>query len=140
MCIRDSLWPVASLITAIGLGVGTGGSVVMANALGAHDGARALRVRGTTLICLALASAVLTLGLSFGYPYALRALGASGELWQPSVDYLRLVCLFCTAQVLSLIHICAASGSAIRRAARFQLRIRRGRGAGRAVRQAGAGL
>lgn len=95
------LWPIASLITAIGLGVGTGGSVVMANALGAHDEARALRVRGTTLICLALASAVLTLGLSFGYPYALRALGASGELWQPSVDYLRLVCLFCTAQVFN---------------------------------------
>lgn len=37
----------------------------------------------------------------FGLPYALRALGASGELWQPSVDYLRLVCLFCTAQVFN---------------------------------------
>ena len=78
------LWPVAALITAIGLGVGTGGSVVMANALGAHDEARALQVRGTTLVCLALASAVLTVGLTAGYPYALRALGASGELWQPS--------------------------------------------------------
>ena len=95
------LWPVAALITAIGLGVGTGGSVVMANALGAHDEARALQARGTTLVCLALASAVLTLGLTAGYPYALRALGASGELWQPSVDYLRLVCLFCTAQVFN---------------------------------------
>ena len=41
------LWPVAALITAIGLGVGTGGSVVMANALGAHDEARALQARGT---------------------------------------------------------------------------------------------
>ncbi len=95
------LWPVAALITAIGLGVGTGGSVVMANALGAHDEARALQARGTTLVCLALASAVLTLGLTAGYPYALRALGAAGELWQPSVDYLRLVCLFCTAQVFN---------------------------------------
>ena len=73
----------------------------MANALGAHDEARALQARGTTLVCLALASAVLTLGLTAGYPYALRALGASGELWQPSVDYLRLVCLFCTAQVFN---------------------------------------
>ncbi len=95
------LWPIAAVITAIGLGIGTGGSVVMATALGAHDIPRAMRVRGTTLVCLALASAVLTVGLSLGYPYALHALGASGELWQPSVDYLRLVCLFCTAQVFN---------------------------------------
>ena len=62
------LWPIAAVIQASGLGLGSGGSVLLASALGAKDEARALRARGNALLCLGIASLVLTVVLWFTYP------------------------------------------------------------------------
>ena len=46
------LWPIAAVILATGLGIGSGGSVVMTHARGAGDTEKALAARGNTLLCL----------------------------------------------------------------------------------------
>ena len=95
------LWPISAVILATGLGVGTGGSVLLAAALGARDAQRAARARGNTLALLAAATAVLTAGLWFAFPPLLRAFGATGELYGPAADYCRVAVLACGAQIFN---------------------------------------
>ena len=57
------LWPIAAVILATGLGIGSGGSVVMTHAMGAGDTEKALAARGNTLLCLGAATVLLTAAL-----------------------------------------------------------------------------
>ena len=95
------LWPIAAVIQATGLGLGSGGSVLLASALGAQDEARAMRARGNALLCLGLASVLLTATLWFSYPALLRWLGAEGDLYAPAEEYVQVIILCCAAQVLN---------------------------------------
>ena len=67
------LWPLPAVILAAGLGIGSGGSVAMATALGRGDRQGALQARGNTV--LALAAAVLALMGGCGSPFAPRCAG-----------------------------------------------------------------
>ena len=87
------LWPIAAVILATGLGIGSGGSVVMTHAMGAGDTEKALAARGNTLLCLGAATVLLTAALGLSYPWLLRLLGATGELYQPAADYTVVVVL-----------------------------------------------
>ena len=87
------LWPIAAVILATGLGIGSGGSVVMTHAMGAGDTEKALAARGNTLLCLGAATVLLTAALGLSYPWLLRLLGATGELHQPAADYTVVVVL-----------------------------------------------
>ena len=58
------LWPIAAVILATGLGIGSGGSVVMTHAMGAGDTEKALAARGNTLLCLGAATVLLTAALA----------------------------------------------------------------------------
>ena len=98
------LWPIAAVILATGLGIGSGGSVVMTHAMGAGDTEKALAARGNTLLCLGAGTVLLTAALGLSYPWLLRLLGATGELYQPAADYTVVVVLAGGLQ-LSLIHI-----------------------------------
>mgnify|MGYP000084386655 CR=1 FL=1 len=82
-CSINILWPIAAVILATGLGIGSGGSVVMTHAMGAGDTEKALAARGNTLLCLGAATVLLTAALGLSYPWLLRLLGATGELYQP---------------------------------------------------------
>lgn len=95
------LWPIAAVIQASGLGLGSGGSVLLASALGAKDEARALRARGNALLCLGIASLVLTVVLWFTYPALLVWLGARDQLYAPAEEYVQVVVLCCAAQVFN---------------------------------------
>lgn len=95
------LWPIAAVIQATGLGLGSGGSVLLASALGAQDEAKAMRARGNALLCLGLASVFLTVTLWFSYPALLRWLGAEGDLYAPAEEYVQVIILCCAAQVLN---------------------------------------
>ena len=66
------LWPIAAVILATGLGIGSGGSVVMTHAMGAGDTEKALAARGNTLLCLGAATVLLTAALGLSYPWLLR--------------------------------------------------------------------
>lgn len=87
------LWPIAAVILATGLGIGSGGSVVMTHAMGAGDTEKALAARGNTLLCLGAGTVLLTAALGLSYPWLLRLLGATGELYQPAADYTVVVVL-----------------------------------------------
>lgn len=87
------LWPIAAVILATGLGIGTGGSVVLAHAMGAGDAEKAMAARGNTLLCLGAAAALLTAGLGISFPLLLRLLGATGELYAPAYDYTAVIVL-----------------------------------------------
>lgn len=95
------LWPISAVILASGLGIGTGGGVLTAAALGAKDAERAARARGNTLIGLAAATAVLTAVLWLAFPPLLRLFGATGELYAPAADYCRVAVSLCGMQIFN---------------------------------------
>ena len=72
------LWPIAAVILATGLGIGSGGSVVMTHAMGAGDTEKALAARGNTLLCLGAATVLLTAALGLSYPWLLLQIFNSG--------------------------------------------------------------
>ena len=65
----------------------------MTHAMGAGDTEKALAARGNTLLCLGAATVLLTAALGLSYPWLLRLLGATGELYQPAADYTVVVVL-----------------------------------------------
>ena len=95
------LWPLPALVLAVGLGLGSGGSVLMAAMLGAGRPAEALRARGNAMVCLAASTPALMAALWFSYPALLRWLGAEGELYRLADEYCRIVILLCGAQVFN---------------------------------------
>ena len=95
------LWPIAAIIQATGLGLGSGGSVLLASALGAKNEEKAMRARGNALLFLGAASIFLTVVLWFTYPWILQWLGAQGELYAPAEEYVQVIILCCAAQVLN---------------------------------------
>ena len=101
LAATNILWPIAALVLATGLGIGTGGSVVMATARGAHDKQKADAARANTILCLAAATVLLTAVLWVVYPSLLRGLGATGELYAPARDYTAVVVLACGLQVFN---------------------------------------
>ena len=95
------LWPLPAVILATGLGLGSGGSVLMAMALGRHDGTTAKRVRANTILALLAAVLILMAVLGLVYRPALRWLGASGRMYDYAADYMSVAILFCFGQVFN---------------------------------------
>ncbi len=94
-------WPIVAIIMSTGMGLGTGGAVLTAIARGKGDFDTAAKVRGNTLLSLAIASAILTILFWFTYPILLPFLGATGELSALTTEYIRVVILLGTIQVFS---------------------------------------
>lgn len=74
----------------------------MTHAMGAGDTEKALAARGNTLLCLGAATVLLTAALGLSYPWLLRLLGATGELYQPRritplSSFWRAACRYSTA-------------------------------------------
>lgn len=93
-------WPLLALMTGAGVGIGTGGSVLLSVALGRGDAERAREIRGETLAILAFSSALLMLAYVFAAPAALRLLGAKGELFSCAESYIRVITFGCVFQVV----------------------------------------
>lgn len=86
-------WPLASLILAVGTGVGMGGAIHISIHKGAGEEEKARRVLGNTLLLLLLASVVISvLLLVLGKPL-LELFGASGELLELSYGYIKVLAL-----------------------------------------------
>ncbi len=94
-------WPIVAVIMSTGMGLGTGGAVLTAISRGKGDFETAARVRGNTLISLAISSAVLTVVFWLTYPVLLPFLGAVGELSDLTTEYIRVVILLGTIEVFS---------------------------------------
>ena len=84
-------WPIAAVITAVGIGIGSGGSVLYSNSNGKGEQERGEVVYHQTITLLFAAAMVLLIVLGFTYPAILSALGAKGDVYQKAVEYIQII-------------------------------------------------
>lgn len=94
-------WPITAFMIALGMGIGTGGAVLISTFRGKDKGAEALQTRGNTLITLVAASAVMTVVALFTFPTLLRLMGASGEIYKAAYDYILVVIIGCSMHIFA---------------------------------------
>lgn len=84
-------WPLLGLLTSIGTGIGTGGSIIYSIHSGAGDHGKAERVVGNTLILLLLVSIILMVLFFCFSKGTLFLLGAKGQIYVYALDYIRVI-------------------------------------------------
>lgn len=92
-------WPVASLILALGTGIGMGGAVNLSNHLGAGETEKADKALGNTLTLLLLASVTLSIILLLCGRPLLQLIGAEGKILDLSDGYLKILAFGAVLQV-----------------------------------------
>lgn len=93
-------WPIAAVITAVGIGIGSGGSVLYSNSNGKGEQERGELVYHQTITFLFAAAMVLLIVLGFTYPAILSALGAKGDVYQKAVEYIQIIIFGAVFQVM----------------------------------------
>lgn len=93
-------WPIAAVITAVGIGIGSGGSVLYSNSNGKGEQERGEVVYHQTITLLFAAAMVLLIVLGFTYPDILSALGAKGDVYQKAVEYIQIIIFGAVFQVM----------------------------------------
>ena len=93
-------WPIAAVITAVGIGIGSGGSVLYSNSNGKGEQERGELVYHQTITLLFAAAMVLLIVLGFTYPSILSALGAIGDVYQKAVEYIQIIIFGAVFQVM----------------------------------------
>ena len=93
-------WPIAAVITAVGIGIGSGGSVLYSNSNGKGEQERGEVVYHQTITLLFAAAMVLLIVLGFTYPAILSALGAKGDVYQKAVESIQIIIFGAVFQVM----------------------------------------
>lgn len=93
-------WPIAAVITAVGIGIGSGGSVLYSNSNGKGEQERGELVYHQTITLLFATAMVLLIVLGFTYPAILSALGAKGDVYQKAVEYIQIIIFGAVFQVM----------------------------------------
>lgn len=93
--------PVAALVTALAAGIGMGGSIVMSTCAGNKDEENMRKARGVTITLLFIISVIIFLTGSFFSKHITSLLGAKGDIFQPALDYLKIVLTFGCFQMFS---------------------------------------
>ena len=93
-------WPIAAVITAVGIGIGSGGSVLYSNSNGKGEQERGEVVYHQTITLLFAAAMVLLIVLGFTYPAILSALGAKGAGYQKAGEYIQIIIFGAVFQVM----------------------------------------
>ena len=94
-------YPITALIQAIGTGIGMGGAISLAIAKGRGRPLEAKACLGGALALMAAACLAFTFLLTQASPALLRAFGAQGELYALAQEYIRVICLGASMQILS---------------------------------------
>lgn len=84
-------WPIPAVITALGIGIGTGGSVLYSNMKGKGDRDGCRRMFNTTVTFLALAGILLSVILFLLRDPLLLILGAEGEVLEQARQYAGII-------------------------------------------------
>lgn len=84
-------WPIPALITAVGAGIGTGGSVLSSTYQGQDKLREADEVEGLTLWMLVGIGILMTIFLWVTHPFLLRLLGAGESTYDLAVTYGRII-------------------------------------------------
>lgn len=93
-------WPLASIILAVGTGIGMGGAVNISNHMGADEKSEADKALGNAFTLMLIGSAVLTIFILFCAKPVLRFLGAEGQILELSYEYVRILGMGSVLQVL----------------------------------------
>lgn len=94
-------WPIPALLIALGVGIGSGGSVRYSLHRGAGQDELAHRARGNTILLLLLAGGAATLVLPLAAPPLLRVLGAQGAIHEAALSYIRIIALGGSMQIIA---------------------------------------
>ena len=84
-------WPVTAVITATGIGIGTGGGVLFSFYKGKGDETGSRSACHNTMALLLLAGISATFILLLGYPSVLKILGAGDELFREASNYSEII-------------------------------------------------
>lgn len=84
-------WPLLSLLSSIGVGIGTGGAIIMSIRKGQGKELDAKKAEGTALVLLAAASLVFMVIYLFFSGDLLKLLGAEGILYTYGTKYMKVV-------------------------------------------------
>ncbi|MFV0517956.1 MAG: MATE family efflux transporter [Aminipila sp.] len=84
-------WPLLSLISSVGIGIGTGGAIIMSIKKGSGMLDEAKKAEGTTIILLFFSSIIFTLIYFIFSPKLLTLLGAEGILYEYGLSYMKVV-------------------------------------------------
>lgn len=93
-------WPIVALITAIGTGIGIGGSVILNNMRGKGDEAAAGRVKATMIMLLGTVGILSGLILLAVSTPLLKLMGASGEALAYAEQYSNIICIGSVFQIM----------------------------------------
>ncbi len=84
-------WPITAVITAAGMGIGAGGSVLLSNYKGRGDKKNMESTYETTITLLLVNGIGITLLLLFSYNLLLRGLGARGDVFTEAAKYSEII-------------------------------------------------
>lgn len=93
-------WPVVAVVNATGIGIGSGGSVLLSNFAGKgskEESEKTYHLTVGLLGCIGLMMAVL---LSISYPVLLKLLGAKGIVLTEAEAYTQIIAAGCMFQIL----------------------------------------
>ncbi|MFV0529659.1 MAG: MATE family efflux transporter [Lachnospiraceae bacterium] len=95
-------WPITALVTAMGFAIGSAGSVLLSNYQGRGSTEEAEHTYETTVTLLLLSGIVSTLLLVVIYPFVLRGLGASGDVYPQALAYSEVIVKGSLFQILGV--------------------------------------
>ncbi|MBI9091858.1 MAG: hypothetical protein JEZ12_21815 [Desulfobacterium sp.] len=93
-------WPLLALMTAVGTGIGTGGSIIMSIRSGGGDEAGALRAKSASLLLLLLVSIILMPAYFLLIDDVLPLLGAEGNIYEYGYNYMLVITFGTLFQVM----------------------------------------
>lgn len=93
-------WPIPAVITALGIAIGIGGSILYSTARGKGEYIRGERWYRLSVGSLVATGCLLTVLLYLGYPWILQILGAKGEVYEQAARYSQIITGGCLFQIL----------------------------------------
>ncbi|MFR2836252.1 MAG: MATE family efflux transporter [[Clostridium] nexile] len=93
-------WPLVAVITATGIGIGSGGSVLFSNLAGKDEKEESEKTYHLTVCLLVGVGILLSVILFLTYPILLQLLGARGEVLMQAEAYVQIIILGCVFQII----------------------------------------
>ncbi len=93
-------WPIQAVITAIGIGIGSGGSILYGQSIGRGDKKRGQTLFMETVVLLLIVGVVTSCTLLFTHSQLLIILGAEGGVYEEAKSYISIVVSGACLQVL----------------------------------------
>ncbi len=93
-------WPIVAVITATGIGIGSGGSVLFSNLTGKAEKEESEKTYHLTVCLLVGVGMALSVLLFFLYPMLLKLLGARGGVLVQAEAYVQIIILGCVFQII----------------------------------------